>query len=62
MRRFLFMWCRNWLWARKLYGGRWVRMKIEGADWVPWNWNYPEDLQFGGWPLPQEEFECEAYR
>lgn len=61
-KRFLYLFCSQWKWARKLHGGRWVIPK--GGTWVTWN---AQDIPFGlfkskmPWPLESDEFICEEY-
>lgn len=58
-KRFIELWLCNYKWARKLHGGRWVRRKEIGYEWV--TWNDPEDVEMSGWPLRQDEYECETW-
>lgn len=67
MKRFLYLFCSQWQWARKMHGGRWVKRTIETptlncpGQWVTWNIDdYPLGPLKDHWPL-SSDYDCEEY-
>lgn len=44
--------------VREFLGGKWVRHKIPGAEWVTWNGILETHC---GWPLNPDEYESEDH-
>jgi hypothetical protein len=59
MRRWLYLFCGNSRWARRLLGGRWVKRIEPGSEWVQWNDSILKE--YLDWPMDHKQYDCEDW-